>query len=42
MTAKDVTAKDPGIRISFSEEHQQGAKIKVIAWAAGDAMPSTA
>jgi len=30
MTAKDVTAKDPGIRISFSEEHLQGAKIKVI------------
>jgi len=26
----NMTAKDSGIRISFSEEHQQGAKIKVI------------
>ena len=25
-----MTAKDTGIRISFSEENQQGAKIKVI------------
>jgi cell division protein FtsZ len=30
MTARDMTAKDAGIRISFSEENQQGAKIKVI------------